>query len=81
MLKICTFLVKILFWQMQNAVLVSKFCKNLFMLFTCKGKMRLFLCLMAQICVIKTTQGKNPKKFSEFYAKFDKFCYNYAVFK
>lgn len=46
-----------------------------------RGKMRLFLCLMAQICVIKTTQGKNPKKFSEFYAKFDKFCYNYAVFK
>ena len=42
-----------------------------------RGKMR----LMAQICVIKTTQGKNPKKFSEFYAKFDKFCYNYAVFK
>lgn len=47
MLKICTFLVKILFWQMQNAVLVSKFCKNLFMLFACKGKMRLSLCLMA----------------------------------
>lgn len=63
------------------AVIASKICKNLLMLFTCKGKMRLSLCLMAQICVIKTTQGKNPKKFSEFYAKFDKFCYNYAVFK
>ena len=25
MLKICAFLVKILFWQMQNAVIVSKF--------------------------------------------------------
>ena len=81
MLKICAFLVKILFWQMQNAVIASKFCKNLLMLFICKGKMCLLLCFMAQICVIKTTQGKNPKKFSEFYAKFDKFCYNYAVFK
>lgn len=51
MLKICAFLVKILFWQMQNAVLVSKFCKNLLMLFACKGKMRLLLCFMTQICV------------------------------
>ena len=47
MLKICAFLVKILFWQMQNAVIASKFCKNLLILFACKGKMRLFLCLIA----------------------------------
>lgn len=51
MLKICVFLVKILFWQMQNAVIASKICKNLLMLFTCKGKMRLLLCFIAQICV------------------------------
>lgn len=38
MLKICAFLVKILFWQMQNAVLVSKFCKKFAYAFYLQGQ-------------------------------------------